>query len=529
MTDPLIGQVIAARYEVLRLIGKGGMGAIYEVKHTRLPRRFALKKLSAALADDPEALARFRREADVVASLRHPNVVEIVDWETLDDGAPCMIMEFLAGEDVGARLAKRGPLDWQTLGRVADEVMSALGVAHRAGVVHRDLKPQNIFLSRDDAGDERAKLLDFGVSKVRHAESLITTQGAQLLGTPAYMSPEQANGEADTVGPDADVWAMGAILIEMATAKRAFTAGSTPAILYRIVHGEPEPILKHRPDAPPAFVELVARALAKEPKDRIADIEELRTELRAALGGVATFRQPTTGRDRSPGAIEPKPRAPDPPSTLSRAAGEPSLPGDAPPPRSRALLWAMGGIILGGAAIAGAVLKLAPHSAGTHAVSGPTVSRIDRVDAAMAAPAPPAPPPVSAPASVAVVASSVAPAHPPHLPVTSHHASPAVAIASTAVVPPAPPAPPQAPPWIDVSVAVQPVTASLELDGAPTGPRLALPRDGKTHTLAARAPGFESQTIPLDEHTGSSVSIRLKRIAPAVPPGSNAPPPPLPP
>src|SRR5262245_3921760 len=118
--DALIGRTIAGRYEVLGVIGKGGMGSIYEVRHLKLRRTFALKRLSDALAADPVMLARFRREADVVASLRHPNVVEIVDWETLDDGAPCIVMERLHGHDLAQRIGERGPLPWHAIGRIAD-------------------------------------------------------------------------------------------------------------------------------------------------------------------------------------------------------------------------------------------------------------------------------------------------------------------------------------------------------------------------------------------------------------------------
>src|SRR5262245_32375572 len=149
--DPWVGQIIGGRYRVTRRIGRGGMSTIYEVAHNRLPRSFALKKLAPELAQDAGSLARFRREADIVAQLRHPNIVEIVDWETLPDGSPCIIMELLRGEDLGARLRRSGPLAWPALARIASEILSALSVSHRAGIIHRDLKPQNLFLALDDS------------------------------------------------------------------------------------------------------------------------------------------------------------------------------------------------------------------------------------------------------------------------------------------------------------------------------------------------------------------------------------------
>jgi len=279
--DPFIGRTVAGRYEVLSLIGKGGMGAIYEVRHLKLGRTFALKRLSDAYATDPTMLARFRREADIVARLRHPNVVEIVDWDTLDDGSPCLVMERLHGQDLAARLATEGPLPWPTIARIADAVLAALEVAHQAGIVHRDLKPKNIFLARDDAGGEHVKLLDFGLSKVRDQHSV--GNEANLIGTPLYMAPEQANGKPAEIGPAVDVWAVGAILHELATGHPAFDAPTAPVILYRICYGQPEPLLQHRPDAPPAVVEVIEAALSRDPSKRIVDAAELRRRLRAAL------------------------------------------------------------------------------------------------------------------------------------------------------------------------------------------------------------------------------------------------------
>src|SRR5262249_38747262 len=155
---------------------------------------FALKTLTAEAAEDFEVLVRFRREAEIVAKLRHPNIVEVVDWDNVD-GVPYLVMEYLRGEPLKTRI-QRGPLAWPDLALIADQMMSALAVAHRAGVVHRDLKPENIFLTRDDSGEERAKLLDFGISKLRDSKTFATTD-ARLLGTPAYMAPEQAEGRTD--------------------------------------------------------------------------------------------------------------------------------------------------------------------------------------------------------------------------------------------------------------------------------------------------------------------------------------------
>jgi len=283
--DPLIGTVVGGRYEIVRLIGKGGMGAIYEVRNTRLGRQFALKTLTGDAAANPEVLQRFRREADVIAKIKHPNIVEVIDWESLADGSPAMVMEYLHGEDLGERI-KEGQLHWPQIARIADQVLAALSVAHANGIVHRDLKPQNIFLAQDDSGDERVKLLDFGVSKVRDSKSFVTTD-ARLLGTPAYMSPEQSEGRAEDVGTHSDVWGMGAILYEMATGEVPFDADNLPAILYKICHSTAAPITKKRADAPEPFIQLVDETLERDLSKRISDATVLRVRLREALRGVA--------------------------------------------------------------------------------------------------------------------------------------------------------------------------------------------------------------------------------------------------
>lgn len=282
MEDPLIGAVVASRYRVESLLGRGGMGAVYRVRHLKMRRRFALKRLIPELSKDVEAVARFHREANLIAGFRHPNIVEIVDWETLEDGSPCMIMELLEGEDLASFITKTKKIPWSTVLKVGNEILAAISVAHRAGVVHRDIKPQNIFLSRDDSGSTSVKLLDFGISKVKSAT--IVTDAAYLLGTPSYMSPEQADAsKAELVGPATDVWAVGALLFEMATGKLAFPGINPVAILYKICHEGPREF--DRDDVPAAFVTLVKRALSRG-SDRIETADELRAGLDAALSNL---------------------------------------------------------------------------------------------------------------------------------------------------------------------------------------------------------------------------------------------------
>src|SRR4051812_4843418 len=225
------------------------MSLVYEVQHVKLKRQFAMKRLLPNLIDNQEALIRFEREAELLGTLRHPNVVDITDWDILPDGSPYMILEFLHGAHIRVRL-DRAPLKWDAIARIGDQTMAALSLAHRNGITHRDLKPENIFISIDDAGDERVKLLDFGVSKMRGLGR--TTGQHAMLGTPSYMSPEQAQGQTELIGPSVDVWAMGAILYEMATQKVAFTGESLVQTVVNITSGRPPPITQFRADAPPA-------------------------------------------------------------------------------------------------------------------------------------------------------------------------------------------------------------------------------------------------------------------------------------
>src|SRR5687768_9993112 len=154
----LIGTEVGGRYKVVRFIDHGGMGAVYEVVHKLLGRKFAMKTLATHLVGDNDALDRFRREAEVIATLHHPNIIDVIDWEQLSSGTPCMVLELLRGENLGARIARTGALDWPTIATIGDQVLSALEAAHRANIVHRDLKPQNVFLAEDDTGDISVKL-----------------------------------------------------------------------------------------------------------------------------------------------------------------------------------------------------------------------------------------------------------------------------------------------------------------------------------------------------------------------------------
>lgn len=320
--DPLLDTVVNGRYHVVRMLGEGGMSNVYEVQHVKLKRQFALKRLLPVLAESEEALVRFEREAALLASLHHPHVVEITDWDNLPDGSPFMVLEFLHGAHLRVRV-DRGPLPWEAIARIGDQTMSALQLAHRIGITHRDLKPENIFISIDDSGEERVKLLDFGVSKMRGLGH--TTGVHAMLGTPSYMSPEQAEGQTELIGPSTDVWAMGAILYELATGQVAFTGETLAQTVLNITTGRPRPIAELRPDAPPAFVELVDRAISVDPERRIVAVEELRARLKLALESRARHATPIHG-------TQPLPRPSGPSSRPSAPITRPVIRVEEPQP-----------------------------------------------------------------------------------------------------------------------------------------------------------------------------------------------------
>jgi serine/threonine protein kinase len=206
--DLPVGTVLGDTYRISRLIGNGGMGAIYEAAHVTAGKRVAIKMMSRELAAHPEALARFRREVKVTTELAHPNIVDVFDFGAAQTGEPYLVMEFLEGEDLEQRLEREGPIPLRVAVEIIKQVASALEVAHQEGVVHRDLKPGNVFLTQVADGGVFIKVVDFGISKVLKAATTKLTMARAVVGTPEYMSPEQAAGRVDHVDHRSDQWAL---------------------------------------------------------------------------------------------------------------------------------------------------------------------------------------------------------------------------------------------------------------------------------------------------------------------------------
>src|SRR4051812_28664560 len=281
------GSIVGGTYRVVQLVGAGAMGEVYEATHARLAGRYAIKVLQPSIAANAEALERFRREAEITSSLRHPNIVHIMDFDRLPQGAPYLVMEFLEGLDLGGRLHQLGPPPIDEVVVLVGQIASALEAAHRRGVVHRDLKPQNVCLV-PLTGQSRSvvKVVDFGMSKIRSAAGPLTRERA-LIGTAAYMSPEQALGSMDDVDHRTDQFALGVMAYEMLTGRDAFPGGNEPAILFKIVHQEPAPLVLAHPAHPSrqdALAAVVGRALHKDKNKRYPSILDFALAFEDASG-----------------------------------------------------------------------------------------------------------------------------------------------------------------------------------------------------------------------------------------------------
>lgn len=306
--DPLVGQVLDGTYEIVRLLGEGGMGRVYEARHARLhKKRFAIKLLHHELARQPDVVTRFQREAEASASIVHPNVMNVLDVNVTADGQPYIVAELLEGEQLGDYLDKVKKLPVADAVRIVRQVCQALGAAHAQGIVHRDVKPENVFLAGDLAKLRRTnvKVLDFGISKLADADGENLTKTGMVMGTPDYMAPEQARG--DRVDARADIYAAGAILYRALTGRKPFEGLDPMATLTAVLVQEPERPSAIEPSIPLALELVIQRAMAKRPEDRYATMEEFDLDL-AAFDSVSsphtTSMLPPAPADAGPATAE---------------------------------------------------------------------------------------------------------------------------------------------------------------------------------------------------------------------------------
>ncbi len=276
--EEIIGTVLDRRYRIERLLGEGGMGLVYLGEHMRTGRKCAVKLLPPEASDDVAAVQRFEREARVLGGLGHPGIVGVHDFSETANGRPFFVMDYLKGEDLSERLARVGTLDWESAKKVVDEISAALWAAHQAGVLHRDLKPGNVFLAQSPAAPERVVLLDFGLAKGGVANAMTLTQSNMVMGTPLYMSPEQAR----SVGVDArsDLYSLAAMTYELLAGRPPFVGPNFTAVLARLLTETPRKLSERVPleGAVPEYLdEVLDIALSKDPEDRQPDVASFAT------------------------------------------------------------------------------------------------------------------------------------------------------------------------------------------------------------------------------------------------------------
>jgi serine/threonine protein kinase len=496
------GTMLDDKYRIERLLATGGMGAVYLGTHIQLRKRVAIKVLSPQHST-AQMIKRFHREAITASQIGHEGIAQVTDIGTSREGELFFVMEYLEGESLASRLRSTGPLAIEDACELACSILSPLSAAHRAGIVHRDLKPDNVFLVRQTYG-EMVKLLDFGISRASGLESefRLTTTGI-VLGTPYYMSPEQARGNSE-ISPAADLYALGVILYEMLTGRVPIEADNYNQLMYRVMIGEFERPRGRRPDLPENLEAIIVHAMATEPEARPASATDLEQALLPFCRPV--FREHVSGRMSVPRT----PLLTPPPSTARRISNEieravvardhtvlvdsqapapngsqgaitpHERPSTVGPLRRSRWPWIAGAAVLC-AGIAGAVVIAGRRD--TPASVAPT-SRAT-LPATHEAPG----------------AGSTTPAEPPKL-ATPGAAAAAAPATSPAVVPAT---------TITLRFAIEPAGAVILLDGAQIkASELVVPKDDAPHTLRITAPGYigQDRSIRFDESQGLFVHLQ---------------------
>jgi serine/threonine-protein kinase len=307
--DPLVGKVLAERFEILSRIGEGGTGVVYKAKQITVDRVVAIKVLGAHVSSDPAWVKRFHNEARAAARLDHPNTVRLIDFGETKEGLFFIAMEFLQGRALSDEITKRGNLAPQRALKILSQVCQSLSEAHTQGIIHRDIKPDNIFLIDTKGGGDFVKVLDFSVAKMEGGDAQQTRAGT-VFGTPQYMSPEQARGAK--LSPQSDLYSCGIVAYEMLTGKPPFEGALPMEVLMMHLRNKPAPLVGF----PEAVSKVVMKALEKTPERRQASAEEMHRDCLISLeqqypgstGASGTTPAASRGR-RTPSTISPPPRS----------------------------------------------------------------------------------------------------------------------------------------------------------------------------------------------------------------------------
>ncbi|MEI8259530.1 MAG: serine/threonine-protein kinase, partial [Deltaproteobacteria bacterium] len=488
-----IGTTLAGKYKLTRLLGVGGMGAVFEGTNTWTDRRVAIKlMLTANGAIDPELGQRFMREAKAATKIAHENIVDILDMGQDADGSLFIVQEFLAGTDLRHVLDERGAISPRETAEILAPVMSALIAAHKHGIVHRDLKPDNIFLTKSSSGNTVPKLIDFGIAKMDEGQGRGLTKTGAAMGTPHYMSPEQAGGQK-SIDQQTDIWAIGVVLFEMLSGQMPYDGDNYNQLMVKIATEPPRLIEDVAPDIAPSLAAVVHRALNRDRTQRFRTMQQFlgalldaRTEgdeawnhtLRAALKDVLAAAD--TGSDefalttpagstvpdeattrRNPEPVQPLAAVPVK-STLGRTGREIDAPATTTRSTTRWILSGAAVLVVAGVAVGGVLA--------TRKTPSPMVSAPRAASAPMTAPP-------TTPAAVPV-------------------------------------APVAAPETFLVSVVAQPSTAHIELDHERLPGNAvvrSLPRNGVGHLLSVTAEGYEPFEVGFMDNPPPS-SVMLTRV-----------------
>lgn len=284
--DRWLGTVVDDRYQVIEVIGRGGMGVVYRVEHVRMGKVAAMKVLHHDLESDREVARRFRTEAEAISRLTHPNTVQVFDFGTAR-GALYLVMEFVRGRDIGSIVGRDGPLSFSRAAPLFGQIAAALGEAHERGVVHRDLKPENILVTRTYGGHDFVKVLDFGLAKLAERDDLVEDTGSSaIVGTPYYMSPEQIRG--DPIDQRADIYSLGALMYRVLTGEQPFRAKSPVGVLTKHLTEPLMPPSVRRPDLdlPPELDAIIGRAMAKRRRERYGKVADVAADIAALYASV---------------------------------------------------------------------------------------------------------------------------------------------------------------------------------------------------------------------------------------------------
>ncbi len=296
--DALLGTILAGKYRIDKRLNQGGMGSVYQGTHVLMDKTVAIKVLRPSLAADEKIVARFSREARAASRISHPNALSVTDFGEDDNGTVFLVMEFLSGRTLKQVIRDEGPLPLPRIVEITRQVGDALAAAHAQGVVHRDLKSDNIMLLDMTTAGDYAKVLDFGIAKINEADGKFDgglTAPNLVIGTPQYMSPEQCSQDSE-IDARSDIYSFGVILFEMLVGHVPFSGDSATIVMMKHLQDPVPSVLEERPDVPPPVGRVIARAMAKVPDNRYQNVAELIEDLTIASGMIVPVPVPQPGK-----------------------------------------------------------------------------------------------------------------------------------------------------------------------------------------------------------------------------------------